>query len=205
VPPDSLGCPARIESDEAQRFEIVQQSGELPPSERLGSAVAPLEEQHAVAGLRVEPAVPHEMEDVKGCRQEGLAHLIQPAAIQEHDVDSLLLASPCRLEVGALPRQVEGGAVHRARRHCQDPQPARAGDRPPPLAMGLEGADDRSPPAQAEDVLRFRTAEQLPGQLLEIRRFRQPGIDVDIDPQALAAIAETAEAGMEQVRDLILE
>ena len=60
-------------------------------------------------------------------------------------------------------------------------------------------------PAQTEKVLRFGTAEQLPGQLLERSQFQAPWIDRNVDPQALVSPPKASETGVEQTGDFISE
>jgi hypothetical protein len=71
--------------------------------------------------------------------------------------------------------------------------------------MGLQRADDGRTTAQTEKVLGLGATEQLPGQLLERSRLREPWIDRDVDPQALMLPPKASEAGVEQAGDLTSE
>src|SRR5258707_14589278 len=111
-----------------------------------------------------------------------MADLLDSAAVQKYDLDPFPLTFPGLLEVLALLGDIERRSVCRICGHRQNPEPARTRKRGPPFPMSLQGANNGRPPAQAEKVLRFRAAQQLPGQLLERRQFGTSRIDRNVDP-----------------------
>jgi hypothetical protein len=98
---------ARIQDDEAQRLEIVEQLGQTPAVEELAGAIVALEKERSLAPALVERAMAHEVEDMKRRRQKSFAEIVHASTLQESDLDGLLLACPGRFEIPALSGHIE--------------------------------------------------------------------------------------------------
>ncbi len=180
----------------------MQQGPEILSGHQVSETRRVFEGQDSVTDLRVETAMPDEMQDVVVVPVEGLAQPGQGGMWERVNDDQATIdqTRQRRGHPGNLSIGIKLGQVGRATDREQDPQWWRHGQRRH-LTGQIEIADDRRRLGQDEESAQARGIQVFPRDVGEGRNIGEP----QLDPQALALLVGLVEAAPEAGADLSSE
>ena len=180
---------ARVEHDQPQRREVVEQRAHLAAAHRPATALRVFEDEHALAGAFVVRSVPDEMEDVISALAKLRLERRERASLHAIDrqLTALLQFRHGLPEVVPLALSVEASEVGWIGHHDQQPQRQRRGE----VRHGVwrcHVVDNGRLRGEREEALEVRRVEIFPGHRRD-RSTVQPHAKARIRPAALSVVS----------------
>jgi hypothetical protein len=155
-----------------------------------------LEEEDALTGMLVKGTVAHVVEDVVGLLGQAVAEPGNGGGCEKVDGDALL-EGPAFLDLLLLPGEVEGITVPGTGDDDEDAEGRLEGEGDVG-ALDVEVAEDGGVAGEVEKVAGLFAVHEFPGEGGEAGEGRVFRIDVELDAEAALALADHAQALVEE-------